>query len=441
VSSSETIARTAPGEPTLAGWLERTHRRRTISLVSLVAAAIMYPGLASATTVALYVSGWLPDARAFAVGAGLGAVATLLLSPALRRYAVADRANIAAYGHLSTSLGRLDADLGAFCGNPQTDGEPGAASAEARQHRDAVARELGLAGDGAPPSAGIQWLLANGYTNMWVRLHRAEEALIEIAPDECVIREVVNDDLRLQGSTIPNAGELLRRLRLAAEDLGPSAARYLGRPSEAERAGGGAQRERVARAIVREVRRSVNDFRDDCREGIVRGRNRLYATVMFTGLTTFGLLGLAVVAEAGVSEIVAATAFYLVGGVVGLFRQLRSASAADAMTEEDYGLSIARLLQTPLFSGLAAVGGVVVTALLSAVVPVLGDGQPATDQLPTLSEIFSLADNRVGLVVAAVFGLTPSLLISRLHGQVEKYKSDLRASETAQRAPSASPPA
>ena len=440
MSSSETLPRTAAGS-VLGGWWERTHRQRTISLVALLAAAVMYPGLAGATTVAVYVSGWMTDAKALAVGAVIGAAATLLLSLCLRRYAVADRSNIAAYGHLTASLAALDADLRAFCRDRPAGGEAASACAEAAEQRNVVAADLGVATDDQAPSVGIRWLLATGYTNLWLRLHRAEEALLEIAPDATVIREVVNDDLRLAGSTIPNAAELLRRLRLAAEDLGPAAARYLGRPNDTARSGAGEQRERAARAVIREIRRSVNDFRDDCREGIVRGRNRLYATVLFTGMTTFGLLGLAVVAGVEADEVAAATAFYLVGAVVGLFKQLRSASAADAITEEDYGLSIARLMQTPLFSGLAALGGVIVTGLLSAVVPLVGDGQPATDELPTLGEIFNLTENRVGLVVAAVFGLTPSLLISRLNGQVEKYKSDLKASEASQRAAPPAPPA
>ena len=227
----------------------------------------------------------------------------------------------------------------------------------------------------------MRWLLATGYTNLWIRIHRAEEALLEIAPEEVLIREALFDDLRLQGSTIPNASELLRRIRLAAEDLGPDAARYIGR----QQAGSGREKaasdnDSTARAVLREVRRSVNDFRDDCREGIVRGRNRLYATVLFTGLATYGLLGLAVASDAGKSEVIAGTAFYLVGGIVGLFKQLHSAAAADTITEEDYGLSLARLLQTPLFSGLAAVGGVVVTALAVAVIP--SGGTDASDPAP-----------------------------------------------------------
>ncbi len=432
MSSSETLVTPVADSRDHERWWNREEprRRRTIGFVSIAAAAIMYPALAGATTVAIYVSGWITDAGAFAIGALIGAAVTLALSFALRRYAVADGANPSAYGHLSAALATIDAGLASYCPARRQSGEPAAACREASDQRDFAASELGLADDGRPPTAGMRWLLATGYTNLWLRLHRAEEALLEVVPETVLIREALYDDLRLQGSTIPNADGLLSRLRLAAEDLGPVAARYVGRqpgrpPSEK------ASSDEAARAVLREIRRSINDFRDDCREGLVRGRNRLYAAVLLTGLTTYGLLGLAVASNATRDEVVAGTAFYLVGGIVGLFNQLRSASAADTITEEDYGLSLARLLHTPLFSGLAAVGGVVVTSLTVAVIPTGANDR--ADQLPTLWQIFDLTENRAGLVVAAVFGLAPSLLISRLHGQVEKYKTDLKSSEAAQR--------
>jgi len=429
VSSSETLTGPIAARGDAGGWRGRTQRERTIGLVSLAAATIMYPALAGATTVAIYVSGWITDAVAFAVGAVIGAVVTFVLSFALRRYAVADSSNPAAYGHLASAIGTLDAGLESFCPARRQSGEQVAACREAIEQRNAVAAELGL-DPGTLPTVGMRWLLATGYTNLWIRLHRAQESLLEVAPEQVLIREALYDGLRLEGSTIPNAPALLLRLRLAAEDLGPAAVRYLGR-QPTDQSVGKATSEDAARAVLREVRRSINDFRDNCREGLVRGRNRLYATVLFTGLTTYGLLGLAVASDASTSEIVAGTAFYLVGGIVGLFKQLHSASENETITEEDYGLSLARLLHTPLFSGLAALGGVVVTSLAVAVIP---SGVKPTESLPTLAQIFDLTENRAGLVVAAVFGLAPSLLISRLHGQVERYKSDLRSSEPAQRA-------
>jgi hypothetical protein len=60
--------------------------------------------------------------------------------------------------------------------------------------------------------------------------------------------------------------------------------------------------------------------------------------------------------------------------------------------------------------------------------PGAGD-RPASEQIPPLKYIFNLDNNIMGLVVAAVFGLTPGLLFEQIQKQAEKYKTDLRSSE------------
>jgi hypothetical protein len=57
---------------------------------------------------------------------------------------------------------------------------------------------------------------------------------------------------------------------------------------------------------------------------------------------------------------------------------------------------------------------------------------PAT---PPLGDIFDLTKNPVGILVAAVFGLTPSLLTDRLRPQAENYKADLRITHASNRQP------
>ena len=90
----------------------------------------------------------------------------------------------------------------------------------------------------------------------------------------------------------------------------------------------------------------------------------------------------------------------------------------DAQTNlaiEDYGLTSARLIYTPLISGLASVGGLVA----------------ATAALNTgLNQAFALTGRT--FIVAALFGLTPGLLISRLQQQVEQNKKELVNSEPTQ---------
>jgi hypothetical protein len=91
--------------------------------------------------------------------------------------------------------------------------------------------------------------------------------------------------------------------------------------------------------------------------------------------------------------------------------------------EEDYGLSHVRLIQIPLFSGLAAVGGVVLTRLL---IELNLDSESA--QMPSFEEILSFRQNPLGLIAAAVFGLTPTLLVSSLQRRAEQWKEDLQTS-------------
>jgi hypothetical protein len=105
-----------------------------------------------------------------------------------------------------------------------------------------------------------------------------------------------------------------------------------------------------------------------------------------------------------------------------LFRLLHSAGQADTVREADYALSTARLLQTPLLSGIAGVGGVVVTALAAKL---------TGGAVPTLSKSFDLGAQPYKLLLAAVFAFTPTLLISRLQGDAEKSKQDLQGSQSA----------
>jgi hypothetical protein len=101
---------------------------------------------------------------------------------------------------------------------------------------------------------------------------------------------------------------------------------------------------------------------------------------------------------------------------------------------EDYGLSRARLIHTPLFSGLAAVGGVMLVMVLPALVNLsaitpegaasASGGSMPPNVAPQLADIFQL--NAISLLVAALFGLTPGLLIDRLH-QAETYTANIKA--------------
>lgn len=124
---------------------------------------------------------------------------------------------------------------------------------------------------------------------------------------------------------------------------------------------GGIQQELNARGVLSEVRRSINEYRNTRWTGLILARNRLLATFMLTGTIVFALLAIAVMSRASQEQIIAATVFYLVGATVGLCNRLRNQSQAESAIP-DYGLSAARLITLPLFSGLGAIGGVLLIA-------------------------------------------------------------------------------
>ncbi len=399
-------------------------------VAALVLTAPLLPGLAVVCTTVAYLSWQDPGTYL------LGTVAALLLwfsFPTLyRRFTSADRACTAAYGELCERLNRLESRSHCLCPVPPLgDGRvQRLACEEAKGYRKAIKEEFEKRSD------GVQWVLGTGYIKVWRLLHRAEEALIEVEPREVVISGAAYDELRLRGFTIANRDSLLTKLTKAVEHLSKPATVYLeemgsGRVSPERNLpeyGGdqAVEKELQARAMLREVRHTINEFRDDSRAGLIRARNRLVRAVMFTGATSYLLVGLAIFVRVDKYDLAAAAAYYLVGGVVGLFAVLRQEARADHAVD-DYGLATARLVHTPLLSGLAAIGGVVLVLTLMR----QGD-TPSVDV--NLETIFDLKGSPYALIVAAVFGLTPGLLIDRLRQQTDGLKGDLQDTKAANNA-------
>jgi riboflavin transporter FmnP len=398
-----------------------------------------------------------------------------------------DRANAGSYSALRDRLRELRARCSGCQGEPSTHPENQCSSCllkriaweEACAHRDAIATEL--------RSKGPRWVLGTGYVNLWKRVQSAEEALIMVEPREAVIAGARYDELRCRGSDIDSREKLQDRVTAAVHLLrvlpagyshehahvdgpatngGPGRASAMPAPaaetavhaassegSHAARSDPGwtgdaphvgsrealhirqfgaratadnPQSEPEARADLRRVRRSIDEFRSDRWAGLVRARNLLTLGAGLTGLVLYSLLWLAIIQGAGTATIGAATSYFLVGAMVGLFNQLYSDSKATTVVD-DYGLSLARLMVTPLISGVAAVSGVVVISMLSV-------SQLATDASRaafSLAEFFDLGKLPFNVVVAATFGLTPGLLLDRLKQQTEQYKADLQTSKAA----------
>lgn len=319
------------------------------------------------------------------------------------------------------------------------------------------------------------WLQQTGYVRRWQRVHRADEAAIMSHSIARVIAEAQFDELRVTGSTIQNRDELVATVRAAITVLSGYAQVTSAAPVVPAVAAAGASSaagtpmpppaapvppvpapaaalplykridERLAREQLRQVRRAINEFRDDCRLGLVRARNQLWRTVTATMVVSYLLVALTIRAGAPPSAVMAAGVFFLAGAVVGLFNKLNLDSTAQTAVE-DYGLSTARLVSTPIFSGLAAVGGVLLLPLISALVsaqdvPAASPPADATSAqaslaaaqvIPKLQAIFNVVDRPAGLVIAAIFGLSPATLISRLQAATDQYKTGLKSSEAPQ---------
>jgi hypothetical protein len=325
---------------------------------------------------------------------------------------------------------------------------------------------------------GMQWVTGAGYSNVWGAIHRAEEALIEIEPPEMVLRGALHDKLALQNSTIGNREELLDKLVHAVTDIEPAGALYL-RERQPEQHSevlyqlveamnqfdevepkivwntgeirkGQDIYEAVghtnARMVISEVRRTLNEFRDGLWEGLVRERNQLLTAMSITALMTYILLCIAIImGRPNTSILLGATAFYMVGAVSGLFGRFYKESKSNKSSGgiDDYGLAQARLIATPILSGLAGVGGVLITIILytTLLMPAINNSAAAHNSnivqanqsvQITLEDVFR-PDEPSYLLTAAVFGLAPNLIIGGLQLRTQRYAYELRRSKSGER--------
>lgn len=178
--------------------------------------------------------------------------------------------------------------------------------------------------------------------------------------------------------------------------------------------------EMEARNALRDIRRTINEYRDSLWEGLVTERNQLIGTATITGFLSYVLLCFTIISGASQPSIIAAMAFYLVGSLTGLFSQLYTESQIDKATD-DYDLTLARIIVTPVLSGLTAVGGVLLTTLISLSLKAGQSNNPLA-----LKDGFDLLSNPLGVLIAAAFSLTPRLFIGALTQKAQGFISQLQ---------------
>jgi len=412
----------------------------TAYLPTLWAIAPLVPGLASISIVATYFVG--PEHQgpvAFIVGCEIAAAIVVVSAIPLRIIASVRVAQTRSYWELRRRSDQLRDRLETV-GNPaeskamqQTAGDElmvrKMAWTEAMKQLHEVDEALGT-----PPSKsrtnGLEWVSAMGYVSLWRRVDRAEEALIELEPLDLVLSDALHDKLRLSGARI-KIDHLMPALSTAVKAISPDAyTEYFvdqkkGDPNDPGPGNHGAIKAptehsmRLGRAMLREVRNATNNYFEDAMEGIVRARNRLWRAILLTATVTFLLVGLAVISNVPRTQLIAASVFFVVGAIVGLFNLLRLQAKSDTAVE-DFNLFEARLVHTPLISGLAGVAGVVLAAFAAT-----------SSTATSLTAVFDLDQNHIGLIIAAAFGLAPDRVIAPLLNQTEQLKGQLKAGKAA----------
>jgi hypothetical protein len=387
---------------------------------SLAVTAVMLPGAAGFTTSMLYVlhekaglTWWInrDGPRAFLYGSALTLVAWPLFALLFQRFGRVEGSNPTEYERLRSAYAGLRTRYETI----QDDTKLG--SRLAGSLLDGVALLLRI--EGADPSTrGMIWASQTGYVVARANLDSTDTALLEFKSREELAGLAVDLRACVDGSRIAGSASLVEttrdmRVELARPD--PDLA--------------------LVRARLAQVKATIDEYRDGRRYGLTSARSSLYGAILLGGTLSYLVLGLAIVAGAGPEQIIAGIVFYLVGAVVGLFRQLAAASSADTQAAEDYGLDDARLIQRPLFSGVAAVGGVVLTTIAVALAPPAtssGSKAKPAPEVPSLEEIFDLGENKLAVVYAAFFGLTPALFARRLGAAAERFKADLQSTESSQ---------
>ncbi len=387
----------------------------------------------------------------------VGLLITLLLwlpvSWPFKAFTAFDTANAQSSSHLRRHVLAVQSGLKVLGEQVDSPGKTDGEGKTLRSFKDATTQDYNLALDSVykclvatderVKNGNLPWIMGEGYIGTWNFVHRAEEAMLAVAPREYVIREALHDEAAIDGSAIANRDYVLSNIKIAVKTLSPSAAVYLKSLSMQDRTttpgsntatnnslGQDKELDPVteleARNALRDARQTLNEFRASLWEGLVAIRNQLVGTALITALLTYVLLCVAISTDINADSLKAAIIFYLVGAIVGLFSRLYTESQSDSAVD-DYGLTMARVVVTPLLSGLAAIAGVLVIAVLSIDVLNAPGTAPGTG-LPQLGNVYDIVQNRQGIIAAALFGLSPNLIINILQQKANDATAKLKNS-------------
>lgn len=370
-------------------------------LTALVATLIAVPGIAAGMTTLLFIT-VLPNISSLAYGLIITLFLWLVVIPVfVSPFTTAAHADAFQYSMLKSRwclLTKRLTMLNNIFTSPTTEQKDGLTTAEASKcYMDQALNHS---------NPGLRWISGKEFLNLWKVLHRAQEALLQIEASAILIREALHDQLKLQKSSLRNRDELLQKLIQAVTTLDPSALPYF---KVQPPSGATGQDSLTARVALQEVRRALNDFQDNNWQGLLSLRNHILRMLASIEFFTYLLVGFVILEGVPKDIFTAAIAFYLVGAIFGLFGRFYE-EAKRTTYPYDYRLTMARLITIPFFSGLAGIGGPFLVWVLEVL-----RGHPA----PGWGEIFLL--DPLHLLAAAVFGLTPNLIIHSLLHKEEAY--------------------
>ena len=432
---------------------------------ALIMGLPVLPVVVSAVTIVIYLSnpsdfGWV----SIVIGAVVTYIGWWLISLLLIPLTSARNANSRSYGLLESRMHQLETRL--YTIRNEHPDEKVLPEYQQVALNEAFDKLQEITEDLYASNTRLPWAMGYGYINIWGKLHRAEEALVEVEPREMTMRGAMHDKMAIAGSQISNRDELLNKLRYATKKLDPAMS-GLFKPAVVAASAGEAESPEVqqleqdvqqiahhiglklnrdpstspfngrakpshdgedegrARLTLREVRRSLNEYRDHLWEGLVRARNNLLGVTFVTGLGTHVLLCIAILALTPAnadsrSTIIAAASYYMLGAIAGLFGRIGQATLTN-IAVDDYGLALAQVMSRPLYSGLAGLGGVLVSSTVLSI--------SAHSGLNAMQGVFTPVRPDF-LIVAAAFGLTPNLIAGGLQNQTNKLLTALRSSKT-----------
>lgn len=280
------------------------------------------------------------------------------------------------------------------------------------------------------------WLTGEGFIAAWARVHHIEEELMPLLSRDRLTEEALYDLARIARSGIEQEVELVARQRAALTDLEPCLESVVGRDATRTVCGEVELREQIARIVITNSRRAVNQFRDDRWATLMRQKQVYLTAALSLTIGIYLMTILAVTQQVSETTLIGVLVFFAIGAMVGLFAQL-VVSPDSGLIAEDYGYTRARQAFTPLVSGLAAVMGV----WLWANGVTLTDATKADDaatggatesvvvELKTLDDAYNFNENRAALVIAAAFGIAPATVIGRINQSALQAKRDLKASD------------